>query len=82
MTMLTIMTKKDYLERSRKSNRYIYKPIVTKEEITSGMLGDIVNRVFDGSTMAAVVNLLETGDIEEPELTELRKIIRQKERTQ
>ena len=82
MTMLTIMTEKGYLKRSKEGNRYIYRPIVIEEEITSGMIGDIVNRVIDGSTMAAVVNLLETGDIEEQELAELRKIIRQKEKGQ
>ena len=82
MTMLTIMVEKGYLKRAKKGNRHIYRPIVTEEEITSGMIGDIVNRVFDGSAMAAVVNLLETGDIEEQELAELRKLIRQKEKGQ
>ncbi len=80
MTMMTIMTDKGYLTRSKKGNYYVYKPHVTEQETTSGMLGDIVDRVFDGSTMAAMVNLLEVGDVDEEELAELRKIIKQKER--
>jgi len=78
MTMMTIMTEKRYLKRRRKSNYYMYKPLITQETITSGMLGDIVDRVFEGSAMAAMVNLLETGDIDESELAELRKLIRRK----
>jgi len=78
MTMMTIMTEKGYLKRRKKSNYYIYKPLITEKAITSGMLGDIVERLFDGSAMAAMVNLLETGDIDESELAELRKLIRRK----
>lgn len=80
MTMMTIMTEKGYLKRSKKGNRYTYKPRVTEEETSSGMLGDIVDRVFHGSTMAAVINLLETGDIDEPEMSELRKLVKQKKK--
>ncbi len=78
MTMMTIMTEKGYLKRRRKSNYYMYKPLITEKAITSGMLGDIVDRVIDGSAMTVMVNLLETGDIDESELAELRKLIRRK----
>ena len=78
MTMMTIMTEKGYLKRRKKSNYYIYKPLITEKAITSGMLGDVVERLFDGSAMAAMVNLLETGDVDESELAELRKLIRRK----
>ena len=78
MTMMTIMTEKGYLKRRRKRNYYMYKPLIMEKATTSGMLGDIVNRVFDGSAMAAMVNLLETGDIDEAELAKLRRLITRK----
>ncbi len=78
MTMMLIMTEKGYLKRWRKTNYYMYKPLITEKAITSGMLGDIVDRVFDGSAMTVMVNLLETGDIDESELAELQKLIRRK----
>ncbi len=80
MTMMTIMVEKGYLKRSKKGNRYIYKPRISEEDTTQGMLGDIVERLFQGSNMTAMVQLLEMGDIDEEELAELRKLIRQKER--
>lgn len=80
MTMMTIMTEKGYLKRSKKGNHYTYKPHVTEEETSSGMLGDIVDRVFHGSTMAAVISLLETGDVDESEMSELRKLVKQKKK--
>ncbi|MBW8015162.1 MAG: BlaI/MecI/CopY family transcriptional regulator [Planctomycetes bacterium] len=78
MTIMTIMTEKGYLKRSKKDNYYIYKPKITEAETTSGMLGDIVERLFDGSATAAMVNLLETGDIDKAELAKLRKLITRK----
>jgi predicted transcriptional regulator len=78
MTMMTIMTEKGYLKRSKKKNYYIYKPKITEQETALGILSDIVERLFDGSAMTAMVNLLETGDIDEAELAELRKLIRRK----
>jgi predicted transcriptional regulator len=78
MTMMSIMTEKGYLKRSKKGNRYSYKARVTEEEISSGMLGDIVDRAFRGSAMTAMVNLLETSDIDEAELAELRRLVHRK----
>ena len=80
MTIMTIMMEKGYLKRSKKGNYHVYKPRITEHQTTAGMLGDIVERVFDGSTMATMVSLLEVGDINRAELVELRKLIKQKER--
>ena len=78
-TMMTIMTKKGYLKRRKKNKlTHIYTAQVSEEATTSGMLGDMVERVFQGSTMTAVINLLETRDIDEVELAELRKLISRK----
>ena len=79
MTMMTIMTDKGYLRRVKKGNKYLYTPCVSEEGTSLGMLEDIVKRVFHGSTMAAVVNLLEAGDVDREELAELRKLISKKE---
>jgi len=78
MTIMSIMTQKGYLKRAKKGNYYIYRPRVSQEQISSGIINDIVQRVFEGSAVTAVVNLLETGDINKNELAELRKLIRQK----
>ena len=80
MTMMSIMKKKGYLKRTKKGKGYIYEPRVSREQTTRRMLGDMVDRVFHGSTMAAMVNMLEMGDIDEKELAELRRLINQKEK--
>lgn len=75
MTIMSIMAKKGYLKRTRTGRSYTYAPRVTEGRITRGMLGDIVNRAFDGSALAVMLNLLETGDLDDAELEELRHLI-------
>ena len=80
MTMMTIMTEKGYLKRAKEGNYYVYKPQVSEQETTQGILSDSVERLFDGSAAAAMVNLLETKDIDEDEMKQLRELIKQKGR--
>ena len=78
MTIMNIMTRKGYLERSRESRSYIYSPLIRDEDVSGGMLGDIVNRAFDGSALAVMTNLIESGGFDGKELKKLRKLINRK----
>ncbi len=82
MTIMTIMVEKGYLTRKRKGKSYVYSPRVTEQETTGGMLGDLVDRVFRGSAVAAMLNLLETSDIDAEELKRLRALIGRKAKEQ
>lgn len=78
MTIMKIMVDKGYLRRRKKGNLYVYSPRLERESITREMVSDLVDRVFDGSPAAAALRLLETADIDENELRELRKLVQRK----
>jgi predicted transcriptional regulator len=78
MTMLTIMTRKGYLSRVKQKGSYLYTPLLNEKSATQNLLRDIVDRVFEGSMTAVMVNLLETSDVDPEELKHLRKLINQK----
>jgi len=78
MTVMAIMADKGYVTRSKKGNRFIYQASLAERDASSGMLGDLVDRLFSGSAAAAMVNLLETSDLDAAELAELKKLIRSK----
>ena len=44
------------------------------------MLGDFVDRVFDGSTEALMMSLFDVSDLDEEKLKSLRKLVNQKMR--
>ena len=78
ITMLNIMYRKGYLRRRKDGKSFLFAPKVKKENVTGGMMGDLLSRVFDGSPAAMMLNLLETADIDADELAELRKLISRK----
>ena len=78
MTIMKIMTEKKYVRRKKTGGNFVYHPRVTEETVTRRMLGDMVDRVFDGSAATVMLNLLQTADLDERELGQLREIINQK----
>ncbi len=82
MTVMNIMTKKKYLARAKDGGSYVYRPRITERATVRRMLGDLMDRAFDGSVAAVVLNLLETGDLDAKELKQLRELINRKAKEQ
>ncbi len=78
MTIMGIMEDKGYVRRKKQGGSFVYSARIKQETTTRRMLLDLVERAYDGSVASAVVNLLETSDIESEELEQLRELIRQK----
>jgi predicted transcriptional regulator len=75
MTIMTIMTRKGYLRRTKTEGGYVYRPRITEQSTTRRMLRDLVDRAFDGSAAALMLNLLESGKVDPDELKRLRDVI-------
>ncbi len=82
ITMLNIMVRKAYLRRRRQGNAFLFTPKVGKEDVTRGMMGDLLSRVFDGSASAMALNMIETAELDADELAELRRLINRKAKEQ
>ncbi len=78
ITTLNTMVDKKYLKRRKQGNTYLFSPRISEEEVTQRVLGDVVDRVFDGSTSAVLLKLFDVKKIEDDELKELRRIINRK----
>lgn len=75
ITILNTMVEKKYLRRTRDANAYVYHPRIAARDTTQRMLADLVERVFDGSAGAVMLSLLETTDIDDDELNQVRQLI-------
>ena len=78
ITMLNIMVDKGYLKRTKQGKSFFFSPKVEQDSITGGIVEDLLDRVFDGSPAAMVLNLIETADLDADELAELRRLINRK----
>src|SRR5436190_20988684 len=78
ITTLNTMVKKRFLTRRKVGKSFLFGPRITREQVSQSMLGDVLNRVFDGSAKAVVMGLFEQSDMKPDELKELRKLIDQR----
>ena len=82
ITVLNIMVRKRYLKRTERSRAFYFQPVMTEQQVNRGMLGDLVDRVFDGSAKSVMLELLETSDLDPDELREIRRIINRRAKEQ
>ena len=55
-----------------------FEPLVSDQQVSRGMLGDLVNRVFDGSAEAVMLSLFDVAELDDEALKSLRKAFNQK----
>lgn len=75
MTVMSIMAEKGSVKRTKHKNSYVYRAAVRRDTTNRRMLHDFVNRVFEGSTTAAMLQLLETSDLDETERERIRALV-------
>jgi len=80
-TILTMMRKleaKGYLKHEVDGRTYVYLPSISQQAVRQGVLGDLVERLFEGSTSLLLTSLVEQNRISENELCEIRKLIEER----
>lgn len=83
-TMLQTLAAKRLLTRRREGHRYVYSPVVSREEAGRSAIRDMLNTYFDGSAGAALRAVLkrERGRLSEAECQRLFEILSETERDQ
>jgi BlaI family transcriptional regulator, penicillinase repressor len=81
-TQLTRLEAKGWLRRDDSARAHQYAPAVPEARGRRTVLSELRRRFFGGSSLALVRCLVESGDISETELAELRKLVRDAEKKQ
>jgi predicted transcriptional regulator len=74
-TMLNILHKKGKAKRTLKDRAYFYKPAVSRKQVISKHVGDVVDRLFGGSAESLVMSLVETKHLTSEKLARLQKLV-------
>lgn len=80
-TILTMMRKleaKGYLEHDVDDRTYVYRSTVSREAVRHGILGDILDRLFDGSASLLLNSLAEQKRISEKDQRQIKKLIKER----
>jgi predicted transcriptional regulator len=78
ITTLNTMVGKKYLKRKKQGHSFLFLPRITEEAVSQRVLGDVVDRVFDGSAATVLLKLFDANAIDVEELRELRRLIDRK----
>src|SRR3954462_10012382 len=63
MTMMKILETKGHLKKTQQDRAYIYRPSQPKQKVIQGMVGEFVNRVFNGSAQPLLMHLVENEEL-------------------
>ena len=73
LTMMSILRDKGFLRSTREGRTDLYRPTVSREQVSGHLLRDVMNRCFAGSAHALVSQLLDCGDIDSEEIKAIRR---------
>ena len=75
LKLLQIMADKGLVRRDEKSRTHVYEAAESEDATQRQLVGDLLNRVFDGAAGKLVLRALEDGTVTPSELAEIRKLL-------
>ena len=75
LKQLQIMTEKGLVVRDETERAHVYAAREPQEQVQRGLVGDLMDRAFDGSASQLVLQALSSRPASEAELTEIRRLL-------
>ncbi len=75
LKFLQIMTDKGLVTRMADGRAHVYSAAIREAEVQADLLGDLVRRLFQGSTQKLVLGALANGEVTREELEEIKAIV-------
>ena len=77
--MLKMMLAKEMVEREDGPRGYLWAARVSRKAAVSGLLGKLVQHVFDGSARRLVAHLIEEGELDDHERAEIMEMLKSRQ---
>ena len=77
--MLSVMLQKGLVTRNEEVTPHQYRAAMTRQRAAKKFLGELVEKVYDGSVMSLVLQALAGGKASKDEIDEVRKLLDQME---
>lgn len=72
-TMLRKMEDKGLVAHRADGRQFVYRPLVSEDQVRRSMVGELVGRLFGGDPKALVAHLVSENEIDPEELDHLRR---------
>ena len=74
-TMLSVLLRKKKVTRTLKDKAHIYRPALSRSQVTGHAVGELIDRLFGGSAEGLVMSMLETRHLTPAKLARLNKLL-------
>lgn len=75
MTVMKNLAEKGYLKYRKDGVTYVYSPAREPESVRSSLIGDLMKKVFKGSPKELVQALVNSKDLSQKDLSEIKQMI-------
>jgi predicted transcriptional regulator len=75
MSLMNVMTDKGLLERTPQGRAFVYVPSVPREQTLRALLGETLDRAYDGSASLLMAHLLDRSRPSADELDQIRALL-------
>ncbi|NFO05024.1 BlaI/MecI/CopY family transcriptional regulator [Clostridium botulinum] len=76
-SLINRLLKKNVIGFKRLSNEYLYFPLIAEDECIKIESKSFINKVFNGSVKSMLLNFVESKEISETDIEELKNILKQ-----
>ena len=80
LKMLQIMTAKGLVQRNQEQRAHVYEARLAQGETQRQLLGDLIDRAFDGSAKQLMMHVLSDKKASQADLSEIRQLLNEFER--
>ena len=78
-TMMRILEEKGYVRHRKEGRAFVFEPVIDETQARQSALRYVLDRFFDNSPQTLVLSLLETRQVDDAEIAELRELVRRRE---
>jgi BlaI family penicillinase repressor len=75
LKLMQIMIEKGLVVRDESQWKHVYKPAMSEEKTQKQLVGDLVDKAFEGSAAKLVMRALSAKKVPEKELAKIREIL-------
>ena len=80
MTTMKTMTTRGHLKKRTEGRAFVYTATAPETRMLKQIVGDFIDRVFNGSTEPLLAHLVKERRLSEKDLEKIRKMIREEEK--
>jgi BlaI family transcriptional regulator, penicillinase repressor len=73
--MLAVMLEKGLVKRDEQAQPHVYRPVMSRKTAGQKLLGELIDKVYEGSTMSLVLQALSSTQATKEELDSVRQLL-------